>query len=622
MISSNQKAQTGGAEPIIQQLADKDLVPWFRKPNLRYLYFMLFPTCMAIELTSGFDSQMINALQIVPTWKTQFADKPDGKFSGELKGIIAAAYSLGAILSLPLVGIINDKYGRRHSIFAGSVTMVVGSILQGFSVNSGMYIVARLLLGFGIPICIVSGSSLMAELAYPKERAVLTSLFNTAYYLGQILAAGICFGTNNIASNYAWKIPSWLQMTPSLLQMAFIFFIPDSPRWLITKDRSDEAYEILVKYHAEGRREDEFVNAEFAHIKTTLQLEMQSAKKSYLDIVKTAGMRRRTLVSAMLGLFTQWSGNTLISYYLSDLLSMMGRTSSVFQQQINLGLSCWSLVCGVTISLTVTRLKRLTAAYMCTVSLLLVYIAWTIAMERSIAAVDEGSRNNSANIAVIFLIFAYKPAYQIFYNSLTYTYLVELWPYAERSRGISLFQFFGRAAGFLTTFVNPIGLENIGWKYFITYCCFLAFEIAFIFFYFPETSGRTLEELAFLFEDKALAEEANQAAKKAVEHPRASSIMEETANNVIINGSTNDTNEPVVSSHTDYRMHKILDFLWSALGISDMCFMLSTLIPTVKANLVTNQETINDQYAALFPKRMVKVNVSFSRKCRQADSSG
>ncbi len=58
----------GVADPIITRLANEDHVRWYKKPNLRYLYFLLFPTCMGIELTSGFDSQMINALQIVPSW--------------------------------------------------------------------------------------------------------------------------------------------------------------------------------------------------------------------------------------------------------------------------------------------------------------------------------------------------------------------------------------------------------------------------------------------------------------------------------------------------------------------------------------------------------------------------
>lgn len=138
------------ADPIITRLASEDKVRWYRKPNLRYLYFLLFPTCMGIELTSGFDSQMINALQIVPSWitcestirsppnKDSLANKHNEDFGdpqGALKGIIAAAYSLGAILSLPFIGIVNDKFGRRWSIIGGSAIMVIGALIQGFSVN-------------------------------------------------------------------------------------------------------------------------------------------------------------------------------------------------------------------------------------------------------------------------------------------------------------------------------------------------------------------------------------------------------------------------------------------------------------------------------------------------------
>lgn len=67
----------------------------------------------------------------------------------------------------------------------------------------------------------------------------------------------------------------------------------------------------------------------------------------------------------------------------------------------------------------------------------------------------------------------------------------------ERSRGIAVFQLFGRLAGFFTTFVNPIGLLNIKWKWLIVYVCWLAYEVVFIYFLFPETANRTLEELAF-----------------------------------------------------------------------------------------------------------------------------
>ena len=122
--------ETGTSEPILTRIANEDTVPWYKKPNLRYLYFLLFPTCMGIESTSGFDSQMINALQIVPAWKEYFHEP-----AGALKGIIAAAYSLGAILSLPFIPTVNDRFGRRWSILAGSVVMCIGAIIQCFSVN-------------------------------------------------------------------------------------------------------------------------------------------------------------------------------------------------------------------------------------------------------------------------------------------------------------------------------------------------------------------------------------------------------------------------------------------------------------------------------------------------------
>ncbi|KAL2016195.1 hypothetical protein VTK56DRAFT_4084 [Thermocarpiscus australiensis] len=506
-------AEVGKSDPIITRLANEDKKWFFQKPNLLFLYMMLFPTCMGIELTSGFDSQMINALQIVPFWRDYFGDP-----QGSLKGIIAAAYSLGAILSLPLIPIVNDKFGRRWSIFGGSVIMVIGALIQGFSVHVGMYIVARMILGFGIPTCIVSGSSLIGELAYPKERPVMTSLFNVAYFVGQIVAAAICFGTNDIQSDWAWRIPSLLQICPSLLQITFVFFLPESPRWLITKDRAQEAQDILMKYHGECDRGSEFVAAEFAQMQTTIRLELEASKKSWLDLFKTSGMRRRLLVTTMLGLFTQWSGNTLISYYLGDLLAMMGYKDSNFIQKINVSIACWSMFCGVTVSLLVTRIRRRVMYLTCTISLLCCYVAWTIAMERAQTAQQAGTPNMSANVAVFFFIYAYSPCYNMGYNALTYTYMVEVWPYAERSQGISVFQLFGRLSGFFTTFVNPIGLNNVGWRYLISYCCWLAYEVCFVYFMFPETFGRTLEELAFIFEDKRLTDEAAAAARKALEH--------------------------------------------------------------------------------------------------------
>ncbi|TAQ83666.1 hypothetical protein B7494_g8012 [Chlorociboria aeruginascens] len=496
----------GTSDPILSRMVDEDKVPWYKKPNLRFLYMILFPACMGIEMTSGFDSQLINALQFIPPFNKYFGDgyiDPTTKTNGvspPLLGIINASYSLGAIISVPFAPMFNQYVGRRWAIMSGSLIMVFGALLQGFAVDAAMYIIARMFLGFGIVLCIISGSAMIGELCYPKERPIMTSLFNSSYFFGAIVAAAIALRTADISGNWAWRIPSLLQCFPSLFQIVFIFFLPESPRYLISKDRDDEAFDILVKYHAEGDRDSVFVRAEMAQIKTTIKLELEFAKQSWMDMFKTAGMRRRVFISSMMGLFTQWSGNTLISYYLSTILDMIGYNTTFAKTRINI----------------VTRFPRRKMFLLCTISMLCVYVGWTISMQQVLAASTIKAKNSHAAVAVLFFIFAYQPTYNIGNNSLTYTYLVELFPYAERARGIAVEQFFGRGAGFFSTYVNPIALRAITWKYLAIYCGWITVEILFVYFFYPETQGRTLEELAFLFEDKALADNVTVAVEKQI----------------------------------------------------------------------------------------------------------
>ncbi|EOO01446.1 putative mfs sugar protein [Phaeoacremonium minimum UCRPA7] len=252
-------------------------------------------------------------------------------------------------------------------------------------------------------------------------------------------------------------------MAPSLLQIAFVFFLPESPRFLMSKDRHEEASRILIKYHGEGNADSDFVKAEIAEVKTTIALEMEQSKRSWLDMLRTAGMRRRVLIGSLLGVFTQLSGNVVISYYLGDCLKLIGYTNSDFQAKYNLGKECFNLVCAVTIALFVMKFKRRT-----------MYMTGILA------------------------------------------YLVELFPFATRARGIAIFQFFGKAAQFFGTNVNPIGFDSIGWKWLLVYCCWIFVEAVLIWFLWPETSGRTLEELAFLFEDEELAHRTTAAVEKQI----------------------------------------------------------------------------------------------------------
>lgn len=260
----------------------------------------------------------------------------------------------------------------------------------------------------------------------------------------------------------------------------------------MSKDRGAEALAILVKYHDEGNERSQLAQIEYAQIQRALELENESRKRSWAELFQSPGMRRRSLIAAMLGVFTQFSGNTLISAYLVKILKQIGFTDSTVQNQINVGLQGWNLIAATCIALVACRFPRRTMYLMCTCCLLTVYTSWTIAQARQMI-----SGSQAAGITVIVFIFLYQFAYSIGYNALTYTYLIELFPYYVRTKGVSWFQLFGKSTGFFSTFVNPIALDAIAWKYLLVFVCFLCFEIGFIYFIFPETHNRSLEELAF-----------------------------------------------------------------------------------------------------------------------------
>lgn len=234
-----------------------------------------------------------------------------------------------------------------------------------------------------------------------------------------------------------------------------------------------------------------------AQIRSTIKLEMENSSRSWMDMVRTPGMRRRVFISCFLGLFTQMSGNTLISYYQNLLFKMMGYTTKYAKTRINIANQCWSLINGVTIALVVTRFRRRWMFMLSAGSMTMVFMAMTIAFQRLQVADANGTKNQAAQIASLVFFFAYSPCYNIGNNSLTYTYLVELFPYAQRTMGIGVEQMFGKLAGFFSVYVNPIALDAIQWKYFAIYCGWITFEFCFVYLMYPETYNRTLEELAF-----------------------------------------------------------------------------------------------------------------------------
>ena len=131
------------------------------------------------------------------------------------------------------------------------------------------------------------------------------------------------------------------------LQIIILFFLPESPRWLIAKGREDDATRVLAKYHAaeQGNVSDPLVIFEREEIKEALRLEREVSKTvTYLSLFKTPGNRRRLRIIVGIAFFSQWSGNGIASYYLNVVLGEIGIgvTNKAQVQYFNLGLSIYN----------------------------------------------------------------------------------------------------------------------------------------------------------------------------------------------------------------------------------------------------------------------------------------
>jgi MFS family permease len=178
-----------------------------------------------------------------------------------------------------------------------------------------------------------------------------------------------------LIADWAWRIPSLLQALASVLQILLIYALPESPRWLVENGKTEEAARVLTKYHAGGNPNDPLIELELAEIHMAIETDKEiNETTSYLTLFRNKANRSRTLIIIAIGFFSQWSGNGLISYYLSLILSSVGYTSSQDQLMINGVLQAFSLVTAIGGALVVNRFKRRTLWLTSTVGIFVVFI--------------------------------------------------------------------------------------------------------------------------------------------------------------------------------------------------------------------------------------------------------
>ncbi|TVY14531.1 Lactose permease, partial [Lachnellula arida] len=474
------------------ELPNNTNVSWWRDKGLRKLLF--WQGCIVVsQMTVGYDESVVGSLQAMKPWLEAMGHPSSSKI-GLITAIVFVGGFVGAFLAAPLA----DRYGRRVAIFTGAALTLIGAVIQTAAQSSGMFIGGRFIIGLGISFTCCAGPSLLNELAHPRMRGTIASMFNVLWYAGSIIAAWTTFGTGHMtSSSWSWRIPSLIQGVPSLFVLLAIPFIPESPRWLYSNGRSAEAKEILSRYHANGTPSDPLVDFEMTELSSALTTSKLDPE-SWSQLLSSPANRKRFGICIAVALLTLWNGQGVISYYFSPILTSIGIRSTDAQTGINGGMQIWNLLCALAGAFLVDRLGRRTLWLASFAGMVLANVPLTAA---SAVYADRGSK--AAAYTVVVFLFLYNAAFNLACNPLLYCYATEILPFRIRARGLALQIAVSQAALTVNQYVNPIALDNIGFYYYIFYLGMFVLGTVIIYFCFPETKGYSLEELSHLFEDSA-----------------------------------------------------------------------------------------------------------------------
>lgn len=417
---------------------------------------------------------------------------------GALNGINSA----GAIVGCFLQAWTADYFGRKRTLQLGCVVLIVGGALCSGAVNMGMFLAGRFIAGVGAAILACVVPIYQAEVSTAETRGAMVAITGIMYAVGYSLAGWLGFACYHIPASspytsFAWRFPLAFQITFPIIVLLGSSLIPFSPRWLLQQGRRDEAFEIVKRLHKtpddvqniRARQEFFMIEKQFEHDKA---MEVRP-----FEIFRTGPNRRRALVAFLLMWGDQFLGVFVMANYGVLIYASLGLSGSI-PLLLN---ACWTtftLVGNTWTAFYVDSVGRRTCLLIGSIGCLVSTIFLC-----ALTAEFLGTTNTAGLRAGVFFVFFYIFWWCFFIDATQYIYVSEIFPNHLRSQGVAL----GLSSFYLgsevTLVAAPVALNTVGWRFYLVLIIPSTLYIIAIYFLFPETKGRTLEEIGALFGDSS-----------------------------------------------------------------------------------------------------------------------
>jgi MFS transporter, SP family, arabinose:H+ symporter len=388
-------------------------------------------------------------------------------------GFTVSSALWGTIIGSMLAGIPGDRFGRRDSLRIMAVLYVVSALGCAFAANLPMLVTARFLGGLGIGGSSVLGPMYIAEIAPAKWRGRLVGLFQFNIVFGILLAyfSNYVFGTLQLGdAEWRWKLG--VSAVPALLFLLMLFGIPRSPRWLVKKQRLDEARDVLRMIGEE-------------HYERQLNEIARSIDTEHVtnDSLFSWKYRFPIFLAVSIGMFNQLSGINAILYYLNDIFAYAGfsKVSGDLQAVV---IGATNLIFTMIAMSVIDRIGRKT--------LLLIGSVGTAACLAGVAAIFL---THSHQNLLVWLLTGYIAFFAFSQGAVIWVFISEVFPNRVRAKGQSLGSFSHWFMNALISGIFPLVAASSGGYPFIFFAVMMVLQFFVVLTVYPETNGFSLEEM-------------------------------------------------------------------------------------------------------------------------------